>query len=112
MGLFDAIFDNLFGPRADYNGDGKVSAFEEGLFLHEMEMEDKAIAEGKAFFGGPGRKTFDYQEDYIGLDLEHCTILDPDYIGCESLETLVARYGITLTEDDIRFYRETHGGYD
>lgn len=111
MGRFDKIFDSLFGLGADYDGDGKVTPFEEGLYLHEMKMEDKAIEEGRAFFGSPRAGTFDYEEDYTGLTLEHCTLLDPDYIGNESLETLVARYGITLTEDDIRFYRESHSDY-
>ena len=43
--------ENEYIPRADYDLDGKVDDFEMGLFLHEMEEEDKAIAEGKAFFG-------------------------------------------------------------
>ncbi len=43
--------ENEYIPRADYDLDGKVDEFETGLFLHEMEEEDRAITEGKAFFG-------------------------------------------------------------
>ena len=44
-----------FPSRADYDLDGKVDAFEEALFFLEMEEEDNAIAEGRAFFGSAPR---------------------------------------------------------
>ena len=42
---------NRFFPAADFNADGKVDDFELGLFHHMMDEEDKAISEGKGFFG-------------------------------------------------------------
>ena len=103
-----SFFDLDYNSRADYDLDGKVDDFEYGMFLHEMEEEDRAIEEGRAFFGS-GRASYESKEDYIGLDLEQCTILDPDYDGTESLDELASRYGIDLTEDDIRFYRDSRG---
>ena len=102
--------DPDYDPRADYDMDGKVDDFEFGMFLHEMEEEDRAIEEGRAFFGS-GRASYEPKEDYIGLDLEHCTILDPDYDGTESLDELASRYGIDPTEDDIQFYRDSQKPY-
>ena len=101
-----SFFDPDYNPRADYDMDGEVDDFEFGMFLNEMEDEDRAIENGSAFFG-TGSASYEPNEDYIGLDLEHCTILDPDYDGSESLDELASRYGIDLTEDDIQFYRES-----
>ena len=109
MGLLDKLFG--IGSRADYDGDGKVDPFEAGLFLHEMEEEDRAIATGRGVFGS-GRAAVGAEEDYVGLDLEACTILDPDYDGSESFSELIARYGISPTQEDVRFYRETQGFSD
>ena len=36
-------FKNLFRDIGDYDGDGKMDDFELGMFLHEMEMEDRSI---------------------------------------------------------------------
>lgn len=101
-----SFFDPDYNSRADYDLDGKVDDFEYGMFLHEMEEEDRAIEEGRAFFGS-GRASYEPKEDYIGLDLEQCTILDPNYDGTESLDELASRYGIDLTEEDVQFYRES-----
>ncbi len=105
-----SFWDPEYNHRADYDMDGKVDDFEYGMFLYEMEEEDRAIEEGRAFFGS-GRASYEPKEDYIGLDLEHCTILDPDYDGTESLDELASRYGIDLTEDDIQFYRDSRKPY-
>ncbi len=105
-----SAFDPDYNSRADYDMDGKVDDFEYGLFLNEMEEEDRTIEEGEAFFGS-SFASCDPDEDYIGLDLESCTILDPDYIGNESLEELVERYGIDLTREDIEFYRDSQRSY-
>ena len=98
-----AVFDFGYNPRADYNMDGEVEPFEEALFLLEMEEEDDEI-EAQYHHA-------ETSEDYIGLDLESCTLLDPDYVGDESLGELVDRYGIDLSEEDRRFYRESQGDY-
>ena len=50
-------------PCADYDGDGEVDDFEMGLFMGEMEEEDKAIMEGRAFFGSAGSIWDDDDED-------------------------------------------------
>ena len=44
-----SFWDPDYNPRADYDMDGKVDDFEYGMFLHEMEEEDRAIEEGRAF---------------------------------------------------------------
>ncbi len=105
-----SFFDPDYNSRADYDMDGKVDDFEWGMFLHEMEEEDREIEDGQAFFAKE-IASFEPKEDYIGLDLEQCTILDPDYIGNESLDELVSRYDIDLTEDDIQFYRDSQSTY-
>lgn len=101
-----SYYDSEYDPIADYDMDGEVDDFERGLFLHEMEEEDREIEEGHAFFGNGG-SSYEPVEDYIGLDLESCTIMDPDYDGSESLDELASRYGIELTKEDVEFYRES-----
>ncbi len=97
------MFGFDYDPIMDYDMDGKVDAFEEALFLNEMEEEDAAIE--------AGLHVSDVDEDYIGSDLESCTLLDPEYTGDEDLDELVDRYGIALTSDDVRFFRESQGEF-
>ena len=90
-------------PVMDYDMDGEVDAFEAAMFLNEMEEEDAAIE--------AGLHASDASEDYIGMDIESCTMLDPEYTGDEELDELVDRYGIALTSDDVRFFRESRGEF-
>ena len=57
-------------PRADYDDDGEVDDFEMGLFLDEMEEEDRAITEGRALFGSaPYGSLWDDDDEDDDLDL-------------------------------------------
>ena len=44
------MFKFGYNPLADYDLDGTVDSFEEGLFLMEMEKEDEMIASKSRFF--------------------------------------------------------------
>ncbi len=94
-------------PRADYDLDGEVDDFEMGMFLHEMEEEDRAISEGRAFFG-TGKvsvdddddddlffgEDIDEEEDGPDLDLE----LDRDLELDSRLQSLESRVDDLITE--------------
>ncbi len=97
------MFDDDYDSIMDYDLDGEVDEFEEALFLNEMEEEDAEIE--------ASQHVSDVSEDYIGLDLESCTVLDPEYTGNEDLDELVDRYGIALTSDDVHFFRESQGEF-